>query len=69
MTQKELLHQQMQSDEIFISVKDAAYILGKDPQNLRNDIRNGKSNLQAIISGTRILIPREPFIAIFTKGA
>ena len=68
MTPKELLQEQMQSDSIFIRVADAAFILGKDPQTLRNDIRNGRSNLTAIVSGSRILIPREPFVALFTKG-
>ena len=68
MTPKELLREQMQSTEIFISVNDAAFILGKNPQTLRKDIRSGKSNLKAIVSGSRILIPREPFVALFTKG-
>ena len=68
MTPKEKLREQMQSTEIFITVQDAAYILGKNPQRLREDIKAGRSNLKAIISGTRVLIPREPFIALFTKG-
>lgn len=68
MTPKELLQEQMQSTEIFISIKDAADILGKNPQTLRNDIKSGRSNLKAIVSGTRVLIPREPFVAMFTKG-
>lgn len=68
MTPKEKLQEQMQSTEIFISIKDAADILGKNPQTLRNDIKSGRSNLKAIVSGTRVLIPREPFIAMFTKG-
>lgn len=68
MTPKEKLWEQMQSTEIFITVQDAAYILGKNPQKLREDIKAGRSNLKAIVSGTRVLIPREPFVALFTKG-
>lgn len=45
----------------FITVKEAAKILGKDPQVLRNDIRNGKSNIPAVYSGSRIYISKEAF--------
>lgn len=52
-------------ERLVITIKDAAAMLGVDPRTLSQGVKDG--TIPAVQLGRRVLIPREPFLQLFTE--
>ena len=60
--QSDALMQLISSNELLIDAEDAAPILGSDPQTIRAAAQEGTIGFPTICYGSRVMIPRVPFL-------
>lgn len=60
--QQQAVTELINSDELLVDAKAVAPVLGSDPQIVRAAAREGSIGFPVICYGSKVLIPRVPFL-------